>query len=330
MGPGHGYPCAMRWGYTCSSEEFEASDLVRHAAMAEEVGFDFVSVSDHFHPWTRSQGHSPFVWSTVGGIAAVTHRVRIGTGVTCPLIRTHPAIIAQAAATSSELSGGRFFLGVGTGEALNEHITGDRWPPIDLRREMLVEALDIIRRLWTGKTVDHHGEFYAVENARLFSAPASPPSIIAAAGGEHAARLAAEHADGLWATSPSSDTVDAYHDAGGEGDVIGQLTICWGMDRDRAIDTAYEIWPNAGVPGQLSQDLPTWTHFEQASQLVTRDQIAQQIVCGDDVGAVVKAVQEYVDAGFTSLHLHQVGPDQRGFLAWWQDDLAAALTGIGD
>jgi G6PDH family F420-dependent oxidoreductase len=195
---------------------------------------------------------------------------------------------------------------------------------------MLVEALDIIRRLWTGKTVDHHGEFYAVENARLFSAPASPPSIIAAAGGEHAARLAAEHADGLWATSPSSDTVDAYRDAGGEGDVIGQLTICWGTDRDRAIDTAYEIWPNAGVPGQLSQDLPTWTHFEQASQLVTRDQIAQQIVCGDDVGAVVKAVQEYVDAGFTSLHLHQVGPDQRGFLAWWQDELAAALTGVGD
>ena len=255
----------MRFGYTCSSEEFEASDLVRHAALAEDVGFEFVSVSDHYHPWTRSQGHSPFVWATVGGIAAVTRRIGIGTGVTCPLIRIHPAIIAQAAATAAELSDGRFFLGVGTGEALNEHVTGDRWPPIDLRRDMLVEAIGIMRRLWTGETVDHQGEFYVVENARLFSAPDTPPAIIAAASGEQAAKLAGEHADGLWATSPSSDTVDAYRSAGGAGDIIGQLTICWNTDRDAAIDTAYEIWPNAGVPGQLSQDLPTWTHFEQAS-----------------------------------------------------------------
>lgn len=326
--PRWGYAGAMRWGYTCSSEEFEASDLVAHAQSAEDAGFDFVSVSDHFHPWTQSQGHSPFAWSTVAGIAVTTRRVGIGTGVTCPLIRTHPAIVAQAAATSSELSGGRFFLGVGTGEALNEHITGDRWPPIDLRREMLVEAIEIMRNLWTGETVDHQGEFYVVENARLFSCPAEPPSIVCAASGSRAAELAAEHADGLWATSPSETTVDAYRDAGGKGDVIGQLTICWHTDRDTAIDTALEIWPNSGIPGQLSQDLPTWTHFEQAAELVTRERIADQIVCGDDVGAVVDAVQDYVDAGFTAVHLHQVGPDQRGFLDWWDTTLRPALAGV--
>lgn len=315
----------MRWGYTCSSEEFEASDLARHAAEAEDVGFDFVSVSDHFHPWTQTQGHSPFAWSTVGAIAALTRRVGIGTGVTCPLIRTHPAVIAQAAATSAELSAGRFFLGLGTGEALNEHITGDRWPPIDVRREMLIEAIEIIRTLWTGETVDMRGAHYTVENARLFSAPDTPPHIVCAAGGVKAAELAAHHGDGLWATSPSAETVGAYRDAGGEGEVIGQLSVCYDTDRERAIGTAHEIWPNAGVPGQLSQDLPTWTHFEQASQLVTRDHIADAIVCGGDAGAVVAAAQEFADAGFTALHLHQIGPDQRGFLAWWRDELADAL-----
>ncbi len=318
----------MRWGYTCSSEEFEASELVRHAAMAEDVGFDFVTVSDHFHPWTRSQGHSPFAWSTVGAISATTRRVDIGTGVTCPLIRIHPAIVAQAAATSFELSEGRFFLGLGTGEALNEHITGDRWPPIDLRRDMLIEAIDMIRELWTGETVDHQGEFYVLENARLFSAPERPPSIVCAAAGPGSAEMAAQHADGLWATSPSADTVSAYRDAGGSGEVIGQLTVCWDRDRERAIDTAHEVWPNAGLPGQLAQDLPTWTHFEQASQLVTREMIAEQVVCGHDIEAVASAAQKYIDAGFTAVHLHQVGQDQRGFLQSWNDELGAEIRNL--
>jgi coenzyme F420-dependent glucose-6-phosphate dehydrogenase len=315
----------MRWGYTCSSEEFEASELVRHAEMAEDVGFEFVTVSDHFHPWTQSQGHSPFAWSTVGGIAARTRQVDIGTGVTCPLIRVHPAIVAQASATSYELSGGRFFLGLGTGEALNEHITGERWPPYDVRRDMLVEAIDVIRRLWTGDTVDHHGEFYDVENARLFSAPSEAPKIVCAAAGTKSAETAARHADGMWGTSPDAETVGAYRDAGGSGEIIGQLTVCFDRDRDRAVETAHRIWPNAGVPGQLSQDLPTWTHFEQASQLVTKEHIADTIVCGDDVEAVVQSVREYADAGYTWLHLHQVGPAQREFLQWWHDELADAV-----
>lgn len=318
----------MRWGYTCSSEEFEASDLARHAVLAEDVGFEFVTVSDHFHPWTQSQGHSPFAWTTVGAIGALTRRVAIGTGVTCPMIRVHPAIVAQAAATAFEVSDGRFFLGVGTGEALNEHITGERWPPIDVRRSMLAEAVEVIRRLWTGETVDHQGEHYELENARLFSAPASPPSIVCAASGTKAAELAAEIGDGLWSTAPDAETVNAYRGAGGTGEVIGQLTVCYDTDTDRAVATAHEIWPNAGIPGQLSQDLPTWTHFEQAAQLVTPEHIRSSIVCGADVGAVRAAVQEFADAGFTSLHFHQVGHDQRGFLEWWRAELAGALSDV--
>ena len=303
--------------------------MADHAVAAEQAGFDFVTVSDHFHPWTSSQGHSPFAWTTIGAIGARTERVEIGTGVTCPLIRYHPTVIAQAAATASELSGGRFFLGIGTGEALNEHITGDRWPPANVRQDMLAEALEIMRALWTGENTDHEGDFYVVENARLFSCPAEPPRVFWAASGKRSAELAGIHADGLWATSPSKETVDAYREAGGDGDVIGQLTVCFGRDRDKAIDTALEIWPNAGVPGQLSQDLPTYTHFEQAAQLVTRDTIAEQVPCGDDVDAIVKAVAEFADAGFTMLHFHQIGQDQQGFLDWWQQELSDALADVG-
>lgn len=314
----------MQWGYTCSSEEFEASDLVRFAEAAEDAGFSFVTVSDHFHPWTSSQGHSPYVWTTLGGIGAQTREVRLGTGVSCPLVRQHPTIVAQAAATVSELTGGRFFLGVGTGEALNEHITGERWPPIDQRQDALVEAVGVIRQLWTGETVDHHGRWFTVENAKLFSASPHPIEIVWAAGGPASARLAAEHADGLWATSPSADTVRAYRDAGGTGRVIGQLTMCWGP-ADEAARTAHEIWPNAAVTGQLSQDLPTWSHFEQAARMVTVDDVSRAVVVGDDLAAVVDAVGEYADAGFTDLHLHQVGPDQRSLLDVWRSELHQAL-----
>jgi coenzyme F420-dependent glucose-6-phosphate dehydrogenase len=314
----------MHWGYTCSSEEFEASDLVRFASIAEDSGFDFVSVSDHFHPWTSSQGHSPFVWTTLGGIAVNTRSVSMGTGVTCPLIRTHPAIVAQAAAAVSELSNGRFFLGVGTGEALNEHITGERWPPIDVRLEMLAEAVSVIRELWTGETVDHHGSHYTVENARLFSASPHPIDIIWAAAGESSAQFAAEHADGMWATHPSAETVDTFRSNGGTGPVIGQVTICWGSPDD-ARRTAYEIWPNAAARGQLSQDLPTWTHFEQAAEMVTPDDVASSVVVGDDVGAVVDKVGEFVHAGFTHVHIHQVGADQLGFFDVWSSELRSAL-----
>lgn len=318
----------MRWGYTCSSEEFEASDLVRFAADAEDRGLAFVTVSDHFHPWTTTQGHSPYVWTTLGGIATLTRQVDIATAVTCPLIRQHPAIVAQAAATVAELSGGRFFLGVGTGEALNEHVTGGLWPAIEVRQAMLAEAIDLIRNLFTGTTVDFHGEHYTVENTRLFSAPEQPPAIIVAASGPKSAALAGERGDGLWSTAPRREVVDAYHEAGGEGDVIGQLTVCFDTDEERARETAARIWPNAAIPGQLTADLPTWTHFEQAATIATPDLVASSVVCGPDAAAVVKQAQAFADAGFTAVHFHQVGPDQEGFLSWWSAELADALADL--
>lgn len=296
--------------------------------MAEDAGFDFVSVSDHFHPWTSSQGHSPFVWATLGAIAAQTRFLAMGTGVTCPLIRIHPAIVAQAAATISEMSAGRFFLGVGTGEALNEHVAGDRWPPIEERQRMLAEAVEIMRMLWSGDTVDIETEHYALENARLFSASPHPIDVIWAAAGATSARLAAEIGDGLWSTKPDADVVAAYRNAGGDGEVIGQVTISYGRDADEALRVAHEVWPNGAISGQLSQDLPTWTHFEQAAQLVRPDDIAAVIPCGSDLDRVVEQVRAYADAGFTSLHFHQIGPDQRGFVEWWRSEVADALAEV--
>ncbi len=319
----------MQWGYTCSSEEHGVRDLVRYASMAEDAGFEFVTVSDHIHPWIQEQGHSPFAWSTIASIATWTSRVRVGTGVTCPLIRTHPIVIAHASATSAELSAGRFFLGVGAGEALNEHVTGEYWPPVEIRHEMLTEAVDLIRQLWTGDTVDFVGAYYQADNARIFDPPANVPEVICAAAGPRAAELAARIGDGLWVTSPDAEVISTYRGAGGEGDVLGQLAICYDADRERAVETAHRYWPVSAVPGQLMQDLPTWTHFEQACELVTPELVADKIVCGADVDAVVEAARTYADAGVTNVHIHQVGPDQEGFFRWWRAELGTALGELG-
>lgn len=317
----------MQWGYTCSSEEFEASALVRFGRRADEAGFDFVTVSDHYHPWTSAQGHSPFAWSTLAALAACTEHVALATSVTCPLIRYHPTIVAQAAATTSELSGGRFWLGVGTGEALNEHIVGCHWPPPDVRVAMLAEAVGIVRRLWTGETVDHHGEYYTVENARLFSAPTADVPVIWAASGASSASVAAEHADGLWCTSPSAETIAAYRDAGGRGPVIGQVSVCWNEDEAAARATALRQWPTGALGGQLNQELPTWTHFEQAASLVREDDVASTVVCGADAGRVIDEVNKFVDVGAERVHFHQIGPDQDVFIRAFEHELRPRLPG---
>lgn len=310
------------WGYTLSSEEFGPGDLVEQGAAAEDAGFEFLTVSDHFHPWTEGQGHSPFAWTTIGAVAARTRRVGIGTGVTCPIIRYHPTIIAQAAATAAALSDGRFFLGIGTGEWLNEHINGGRWPAVEVRREMLAEAVTIMRRLWSGDTVDHRGRYYTVENARVFTLPSSKIEVICAASGADSARAVAEYADGLWSTSPDAELVDAYRSAGGRGPVYGQVTVCYGPDEEQARKTALEAWPNAGIPGQLSQDLPTWSHFQQVSQLVTADKVAERIACGPDPEVAAAMTKKYTDAGFDHIHFHQVGPDQAAFIEFWKTTLS--------
>ncbi|MDP9072065.1 MAG: TIGR03557 family F420-dependent LLM class oxidoreductase [Actinomycetota bacterium] len=313
------------FGYALASEEHAPLDLVRNARRAEETGFSFASISDHYHPWVSAQGHSAFVWSVVGGIAATTQSIELGIGVTCPLIRIHPAVVAHAAATSATMLPGRFFLGVGTGEALNEHVLGDRWPPADVRLDMLEEAVDVIRRLWGGDTVDHHGPFYTVENARLYDAPDALPPLIVSAFGLAAVELAARIGDGFWATSPQKESLDSYAAAGGTGPRYGEVTICWAEDEAAARRTAYQQWPNAGVKGQLAQDLPTPTHFEQAAEMVTEEDVASAIPCGPDPEAVVGSIRQYEEAGYTHLYLHQIGPDQEGFFRFWEKELSPLL-----
>jgi len=320
----------VQLGYTLSSEEFRPNEIVAHARRAEETGFTFAGISDHFHPWVDAQKHSPFVWATLGGIAQSTERLEVLTGVTCPLIRIHPAIIAQAATTVADMLPGRFILGLGTGEYLNEHVTGAQWPPISKRQAMLVEAIGIMRELWQGKYTTHYGEYYTVENARLYTLPETLPPIYVAAAGPESAALAGTHSEGLISTSPAPEVVEAYTGAGGDpGRVVGQLTVCWGQDKDAAVQTALEIWPNAGLSGQLTQELALPAYFEAATELVTAEKIEQEIVCGPDPQLFLDKIKEYVDAGFTHVYLHQIGPDQEGFLDFAKRELLPQASSLG-
>jgi coenzyme F420-dependent glucose-6-phosphate dehydrogenase len=303
-------------GYALSSEEHAPADLVRHAALAERAGFEFALISDHFHPWIDKQGHSPFVWSVLGGIANATKTLRVGTGVTCPMIRVHPAIIAQAAATTAAMMPGRFFLGVGTGENLNEHILGDKWPDWDVRARMLEEAIEVIRRLWRGEVTSFDGEFYTVENARLYTLPDEAIPVMVAASGPRAAELAGRLGDGFIGTAPERDLLRAF-DRGRRAAArphIGQLTVCWGPDEKEARRLAHDLWPTAAIPGEAGQELPNPAHFEQLAEIVTEDMIAERVVCGPDLDRLREAVQKYVDAGYEQVYLHQIGPDQEAFI----------------
>jgi coenzyme F420-dependent glucose-6-phosphate dehydrogenase len=315
------------FGYTLSGEEHAPSALVRNAVRAEELDFDFASISDHYHPWVTAQGHSPFVWSVLGAIAASTDRIRVGVGVTCPIVRVHPAVIAQAAATTSLLFDGRFFLGLGTGEALNEHIIGTRWPSPAVRLEMLEEAVGIMRELFGGDTVDHRGTYYEVENARLFDPPATDLPLVLSGFGTASAALAGRLGDGFWGNAPDPAIFEAFEGAGGSGPRYAQLNVCWAESEAEGRRIAHETWPNAAVPGQLSQDLPTWTHFEQATEKVTEDDATEHVPCGPDItGEIVKSVREYEEAGYDHLYFHQIGDDQDGFFRFWESELRDSLT----
>lgn len=313
-------------GYALSSEEHPPLALVEHARAAEEAGFGFALISDHFHPWVDRQGQSPFVWSVIGAIATSTTRLRLGTGVTCPLIRMHPAIVAHAAATAAVMMPGRFFLGVGSGENLNEHIVGEPWPPPPTRLDMLEEAIEVIRLLWSGGDQSHRGVHYTVENARLYTLPDEPPPIMVAAGGPRAATLAARHGDGLVSTSPDRELVAAFDDAGATGKPrFGQVTVCWARSDAEARRTAHEIWPNAGIPGDLSQELPLPKHFEQAARVVREEDVAEKVVASSDPERHIEAIRQFVDAGFDHVYVHQVGPDQTGFLQCYRQHVLPAF-----
>jgi len=312
-------------GYALSSEEHPPNDLVRFATRAEATGFTFAAISDHYHPWVDAQGQSPFVWSVIGAIAHATSSLRLGTGVTCPTFRIHPAVIAQAAATATAMMPGRFFLGVGSGENLNEHILGDHWPPAPVRQEMLAEALEVIRQLWEGGYQSFDGTYFTVENARLYTLPDEPPPIVVAAGGPSAAALAGRLGDGLWSVAPKTDLIEKYRDAGGTGEVYGQVKMCWAADEEQARKTVLEYWPNAGIGGELSQELPLPRHFEQAAALVTADDVAAKVAMGPDPERYLEQIKAFVDAGFDNVYLHQIGPDQDGFFDFCKRELLPRL-----
>jgi coenzyme F420-dependent glucose-6-phosphate dehydrogenase len=309
-------------GYTLSGEEQGPRDLVRLASRAEDVGFGFAMISDHFHPWIDRQGHSPFVWGVLGGIAESTERLRVGTGVTCPLIRIHPAIVAHAAATAAVMLDGRFMLGLGTGENLNEHVLGDRWPPADERLEMLEEAVEVIRLLWEGGPQTHRGPHYRVENARIYDLPEQAIPILIAAKGERAGTLAGRVGDGLVGVAPEEELIRTFERAGGEGKPrYGQLHVCWAEDEAEARKTATEWWPNTSVPGELGVELPLPRHFEQAAEVVREEDVAGSVVCGPDPEAHLEAIRSYLDAGYDHVYLHQVGPDQEGFFRFYEREV---------
>ncbi len=318
-----------RFGYALSSEEHAPRDLVRHAAQAEEAGLEFALISDHYHPWIDAQGHSPFVWSVLGAIARETSTLEVGTGVTCPLIRIHPAILAQAAATTADLFEGRFFLGIGTGENLNEHILGDHWPPYEERREMLVEAIEILRSLWEGRLMSYRGEHYVVENARLYTLPAEPIRLMVAASGPDSATLAADLADGLIMAGPQKEVAEAFGtNDGASKPIFAQATVCWAASEEEATKTLHRLWPNSGVPGELSRELPLPQHFEQASSIVTPEMLTKHTPVGPNVDRYVESIRKFIDAGADNIYLHQVGPDQEGFLQFFREELRPALTEV--
>jgi coenzyme F420-dependent glucose-6-phosphate dehydrogenase len=314
-------------GYKLSSEEFGPRELVRLARMAEDSGFGFALISDHFHPWTDAQGQSPFVWSVIGGLAEATSRLVVGTGVTCPTMRTHPAIIAQAAATSAVMLQGRFFLGVGTGENLNEHVVGARWPAVEVRQAMLEEAVDVMRRLWQGGYQDHHGRFFTVENARIYTRPDTPPPIMVAAAGARSAELAGRIGDGLVVTQPSSELVERFTAAGGGGKPrYAELTVCWGRDEASARRTAHRQWPIAALPGVLNTELAIPAYFEKAAAMLTEEAVAGSMVCGPDPERHLAQIRTFAEAGYDHLCIHQVGPDQEGFLRFYARQVLPRLA----
>jgi G6PDH family F420-dependent oxidoreductase len=307
-------------GYFLSCEEFGPRELVRQAKWAQEAGFERLWISDHYHPWNGEQGQSPFVWSVIGALSEAT-TLPITTAVTCPTVRIHPAVIAQAAATAAVQCEGRFALGVGSGEALNEHIFGDSWPPAPVRQEMLEEAVEVIRALHTGEEVDHHGEFYTVENARVYTLPEQPVPIYVSAFGPKSAKLAARIGDGFCSTKPDAELIGAYREAGGDGPAQGGFKVCHAPSEQEGVETALRLWPNEHLPGELAQVLPTPKHFEQASALVTAEMVADVLPTGPDPKKYLESLRQYADAGYDEVYVQQIGPHQEEFFEFWQREV---------
>ncbi|GAA3819794.1 LLM class F420-dependent oxidoreductase [Streptomyces phyllanthi] len=313
------------YGYFLSTEEFGPADLIEQARMAEQAGFRCLWISDHFHPWNDAQGQSPFVWSVIGALSEAVS-LPVETAVTCPTVRIHPAVVAQAAATSAVMTEGRFRLGVGSGEALNEHVLGDRWPPAHIRLEMLEEAIQVMRRLFTGEEVNHRGTHYTVENARLYTVPDEPVPIDISGFGPKATGLAARIGDGYITMAPEEPMVEQFRKGGGGGKLVsGGTKVCYGQDRDAAVGTVRRLWSNQLLPGEMGQVLPSPRHFEQLQPLVTEDMVRRNTVCGDDADEHVSALNAFAEAGFDRVYVNQIGPDQRGFFDFYRTKVLPQL-----
>jgi G6PDH family F420-dependent oxidoreductase len=311
----------MKIGYFLSCEEFGPHELVAQARAAEAAGFHALWISDHFHPWNDAQGQSPLVWGVIGALSEAVS-LPVTTAVTCPTVRIHPAVTAQAAATAAVQLNGRFGLGVGSGEALNEHILGDAWPESDHRLEMLEEAVDVMRRLWKGQVTSHRGRHYTIDRARIYTLPEQPPPVIVSGFGPKAIELAARIGDGFATVMPDADSIQQFRDQGGAGKPVQAGTkVCYGSDEAECVRTVHRIWPNEALPGELAQILPTPAHFEQASELVTEDMIAESVPCGPDLDKHVAALQEYADAGADELFVQQIGGGHDAFFEAYERDV---------
>jgi G6PDH family F420-dependent oxidoreductase len=298
----------VKVGFFLSCEDHTPAELVAQAAAAERAGFDALWISDHFHPWNDEQGQSPFVWSVIGAVSQVCS-LPVTTAVTCPTFRVHPAVVAQAAATSAVMLDGRFVLGVGSGEALNEHVLGDAWPPAEIRLEMLEEAVEVMRRLWTEDGfITHRGRYYTVDNARLYTRPELPPQVYVSGFGPAATKLAARIGDGYITTMPDTELLGLFRSESGGKPAQAGVKVAWAPTQDEGVAHAHRLWANSGLPGELSQVLPSPRHFEQASQLVTEEMIGESMSAGPDLEKHLEALQEYADAGFEELYVGNIGP----------------------
>jgi G6PDH family F420-dependent oxidoreductase len=315
----------MRIGYFLSSEEYSPAELIEQARGAARAGFQGLWISDHYHPWVDAQGQSAFVWSMIGALSQVSD-LPITTAVTCPTVRIHPAVIAQAAATSAVLTNGRFRLGVGTGEALNEHIFGDAWPEAEVRLEMLEEAVEIMRELWKGGVVSHHGKHYTVENARVYTLPEKPVEVLVSGFGPKAVEVAGRIGDGYVSVMPDGSLVEQFRAAGGAGKVCqAGFKAAFASTADEGARIAYEKWPNAGVPGELSQVLPSPKHFEQAAELVTPEMVRSAFVCGNDPREHLEMIDKYRQAGFDEIYVANTGPHYQGLFDLYADQILPKL-----
>ncbi len=314
-------------GYTMMCEQTGPKELVRDVQAAEAAGFDFAVISDHYFPWVDAMGHSPYAWSVLGAAAHATSSIDLMTYVTCPIKRYHPAVVAQKAATVALLADGRFTLGVGAGENLNEHVVGGGWPPVNTRHEMLEEAVDIIRALWTGDYVNFRGRHFEVDSARIWDRPDTPPPLGIAVSGAQSCALAGAKADVMIAVEPEAELVGQFAGQGGAGKpCVGQVPVSYDPDRDAAVERARRLFGWFGGGWKVNAELPGTAAFESASQFVRPEDVAASIPCGDRVEDFVEAVKKFTDAGFTHVALCQVGGDQQSdFIKWADKELLPAL-----